>query len=209
MDEGTRSRIFEPFFTTKGLNKGTGMGLATVYGIVRQHDGWIEVETAVGVGSTFSVFLPSTERAVELDTKPAFSASSDGGNHTIFVVEDDAAVRSLVVEILQSFSYNVIEAETGDVAISLWPKIRDNVDLLLTDMVMPGSANGLDVARHCLADKPDLKVIFTSGYSSELFESNVNLQEGVNYLPKPYLSGKLTEIIQQALHGSPAASARG
>jgi CheY-like chemotaxis protein len=123
----------------------------------------------------------------------------DDGNHTIFVVEDDAAVRSLVVEVLQSFNYNVIEAESGDVAISLWPKVRDRVDLLLTDMVMPGRANGLDVARHCQGDKPDLKVIYTSGYSSELFDSNVKLLEGVKYLPKPYLSGKLTDIIKRAL----------
>jgi nitrogen-specific signal transduction histidine kinase/ActR/RegA family two-component response regulator len=200
MDEATRSRIFEPFFTTKGLNKGTGMGLATVYGIVKQHDGWIEVETKQGTGSTFSVFLPTTDRAIDRDVAPAFTSKIDDGNHTIFVVEDDAAVRSLVVEVLQNFNYNVIEAETGDVAIALWPNIRDQVDLLLTDMVMPGRANGLDVARHCEENKPDLKVIYTSGYSSELFDSNVNLQEGVNYLPKPYLSSKLTEIIQRALH---------
>jgi two-component system, cell cycle sensor histidine kinase and response regulator CckA len=206
MDEPTRSRIFEPFFTTKGLNKGTGMGLATVYGIVKQHDGWIEVETKPGDGSTFSVFLPSTERPIEREPAPTFAASADDGNHTIFVVEDDAAVRSLVVEVLQSFNYNVIEAESGDMAISIWPNIRHKVDLLLTDMVMPGKANGLDVARHCQGDKPELNVIYTSGYSSELFDSNVNLQEGVNYLPKPYLSGKLTEIIQRALQASPTGS---
>jgi CheY-like chemotaxis protein len=103
------------------------------------------------------------------------------------------------VEVLQSFNYNVIEAENGDTAIAMWPSLRDEVDLLLTDMVMPGTANGLDVARHCLGNKPDLKVIFTSGYSSELFGSNVKLQEGVNYLPKPYLSNKLTTIIRNAL----------
>jgi CheY-like chemotaxis protein len=199
MDEATRSRIFEPFFTTKGLNKGTGMGLATVYGIAKQHEGWIEVETKLGEGSSFRIYFPATDKALDGDSAPSFAPSQDDGNHTIFVVEDDSAVRALVVEVLQCHNYRVIEAEHGDAAIALWPGIADEVDLLLTDMVMPGSANGLDVANHCKGSKPDLKVIFTSGYSSELFGSNLKLQEGVNYLPKPYLSGKLTAIIRNAL----------
>ncbi len=199
MDEITRSRIFEPFFTTKGLNKGTGMGLATVYGIVKQHNGWIELDTAPGKGTTFRVMLPATSEKAEREVHVNFAAVPDEGSHTIFVVEDDASVRSLVVEVLQSYNYHVIEAEHGDAAIALWPSIRARVDLLLTDMVMPGEANGLDVARHCLATKPELKVIYTSGYSSELFGSNVQLQDGVNYLPKPYLSSKLSAIIHTAL----------
>jgi PAS domain S-box-containing protein len=199
MDEATRVRIFEPFFTTKALNKGTGMGLATVYGIVKQHEGWIDLDTAPGEGAVFRVYIPVTDKQFVNEEAPSFAPAADDGNHTIFVVEDDAAVRCLVVEVLQSFNYNVIEAENGDTAIAMWPSLRDEVDLLLTDMVMPGTANGLDVARHCLGNKPDLKVIFTSGYSSELFGSNVKLQEGVNYLPKPYLSNKLTTIIRNAL----------
>ena len=204
MDEHVRSRIFEPFFTTKGLNKGTGMGLATVYGIVKQHEGWLEVDTGIGKGSTFRVFLPVTARAVEPSPTPAVEAVPDDGKHTILVVEDDASVRSLVVEVLQSFNYRVIAAETGDAAIAQWPGCMDEVDLLLTDMVMPGEHNGLAVARHCLSTKPNLKVIYTSGYSSELFDSNVQLKDGVNYLPKPYMSGKLTSIIRNAL--DPAAA---
>lgn len=199
MDEHTRLRIFEPFFTTKGLNKGTGMGLATVYGIVKQHAGWIDVETEMGRGTVFHTFIPVTDLSRVSDDPPLFTPAADDGNHTIFVVEDDAAVRALVVEVLQTYNYNVIEAEDGDRAIALWPTLRNQVDLLLTDMVMPGSANGLDVARHCLADKPELKVIYTSGYSSELFASNVKLREGVNYLPKPYLSSRLSAIIRNAL----------
>jgi PAS domain S-box-containing protein len=199
MDEATRSRIFEPFFTTKGINKGTGMGLATVYGIVKQHDGWLEVSTALGKGTTFHVFLPITDRRADMAAAAAMLPSADNGDHTIFVVEDDDAVRTLVVEILESYQYRVISAENGDTAIAMWPRVRDEVDLLLTDMVMPGTANGLDVARHCLESNPELKVIFTSGYSSELFSSNVNLRDGINYLPKPYLTGKLTAIIRNAL----------
>jgi two-component system, cell cycle sensor histidine kinase and response regulator CckA len=204
MDEIIVTRIFEPFFTTKGVNKGTGMGLATVYAIVQQHEGWIEVQSAIGKGSTFSVYFPSTDQPLQPEIVQSGQSSSDHGNHTIFVVEDDDAVRMLVVEILQSFNYNVIEAETGDAAIAKWPEIRDRVDLLLTDMVMPGKANGLDVARHCQADKPELKVIYTSGYSGELFASNVKIQEGVNYLPKPYLTSTLTTIITRALESEMA-----
>ena len=199
MSEETCSRIFEPFFTTKSLNKGTGMGLATVYGVVKQHEGWIDVTTMQGKGTTFRVYIPVTGKVFVNEAAPSFAPTADGGNHTIFVVEDDAAVRCLVVEVLQSFNYHVIEAENGDSAIAMWAGLRDQVDLLLTDMVMPGTANGLDVARHCLGNKPDLKVIYTSGYSSELFGSNVKLLEGVNYLPKPYLSNKLTAIIRNAL----------
>ena len=203
MDESTRSRIFEPFFTTKSLNKGTGMGLATVYGIIKQHDGWIDVETELGKGSVFRTYIPVTDKEAIPEDSENFSAAADAGNHTVFVVEDDAAVRSLVVEVLQSFNYHVIEAENGDSAIAMWPGLRNEVDLLLTDMVMPGTANGLDVARHCLGTKPELKVIYTSGYSSELFGSNVKLEEGVNYLPKPYLSNKLTTIVRNALDPNP------
>ncbi|MEO6787729.1 MAG: ATP-binding protein, partial [Chthoniobacteraceae bacterium] len=199
MDEATRSRIFEPFFTTKGTNKGTGMGLATVYGIVKQHAGWLEVETAIGKGSTFRVFIPSTDREAEAGGESHPEPIADDSGHTIMVVEDDPAVRSLVVEVLQSYNYNVIEAETGDAAIQRWPECKEDVDLVLTDMVMPGEANGLDVAQHCTSTKPEVKVIYTSGYSGELFGSNLRLEDGVNYLPKPYFSGKLTAIVRNAL----------
>ena len=199
MDEATRNRIFEPFFTTKELNKGTGMGLATVYGIVKQHGGWIEVDTKLGKGSTFRVLIPSTTRTAANHSESHPESVAAEGDHTIFVVEDDAVVRSLVVEVLTSYNYKVIEAENGDAAIERWPQCKEEVDLLLTDMVMPGEANGLAVARHCKSSKPNLKVIYTSGYSSELFGSDVQLEDGVNYLPKPYFCGKLTAIIRKAL----------
>jgi two-component system, cell cycle sensor histidine kinase and response regulator CckA len=121
------------------------------------------------------------------------------GKYTIFTVEDDAAVRGLVHEILEHHGYEVIEAPSGDAALAMWSSVRDRIDLLLTDMVMPGEHNGLDLAKKLLADRPDLPVIYTSGYSRELFSGKIGLQEGRNYLPKPYLTAKLLAIIQQAL----------
>ncbi len=198
MDLSTRARIFEPFFTTKEVNKGSGMGLATVYGITKQHEGWIEVITAPGAGSTFAVYFPPTDRMP--DPTPALpDASTDTSHdHTILIVEDDGAVRELVKEILESHDYRVYEAENADAALVVWEQNSAEIELLLTDMVMPGSANGLELSRLLLAKKPELKVIYTSGYSSDLFGSDVKLREGVNYLPKPYLSSKLTGILSNA-----------
>jgi CheY-like chemotaxis protein len=199
MDEATRARIFEPFFTTKGVNKGSGMGLATVYGIAKQHHGWVDVATTPGHGSTFRVFFPVTELSIPEEEVLASPAAPSEGQHTILIVEDDEAVRSLVREVLLHSGYRVLEAESADAAMVVWRNHREEIALLLTDMVMPGSANGLDLAQALLAERPDLKVIYTSGYSTDLFSSNVYLQDGVNYLPKPYLSSKLIKMLENAL----------
>jgi PAS domain S-box-containing protein len=200
MDEMTRSHIFEPFFTTKETHKGTGMGLATVYGITKQHEGWIEVATEVGKGSQFRVLLPMTDKAAEPLESTTPDTGPAGSESTILVVEDDEAVRSLVREVLDHNGYRVYEAEHGEAALEIWKEHRKEIDLLLTDMVMPGSVNGLELSQRLLAEQPDLKVIYTSGYSSELFGSDIQLEDGRNYLPKPYLSAKLTNMLHQALH---------
>lgn len=200
MDEATRSRIFEPFFTTKETHKGTGMGLATVYGITKQHEGWIEVSTAIGKGSQFRVYFPITDRTVEPLETDHHCAAPSAAESTILIVEDDEAVRSLVREVLDHSGYRVLEAEHGDAALELWKVHWREIDLLLTDMVMPGSLNGLELSQRLLAEQPDLKVIYTSGYSAELFGSDIRLEDGRNYLPKPYLSAKLTHILHRALH---------
>ncbi|MDR3402765.1 MAG: response regulator [Chthoniobacter sp.] len=200
MDAATRSRIFEPFFTTKETHKGTGMGLATVYGITKQHEGWIEVATEIGKGSQFRVFFPVTDRAAEPLPIDQHSAAPTGSESTILIVEDDEAVRSLVREVLDHSGYRVFEAEHGEAALEIWKEHSEEIDLLLTDMVMPGSVNGLELSQRLLAEQPDLKVIYTSGYSAELFGSDVRLEDGRNYLPKPYLSAKLTTILHRALH---------
>ncbi|MEQ1861970.1 MAG: response regulator [Chthoniobacteraceae bacterium] len=202
MSDATRLRIFEPFFTTKDATKGTGMGLATVYGIIRQHDGWIEVASAPGDGATFSAYLPVTDKLPDLTCPPPSQPATPGAHQTVFVVEDDASVRSLVREMLESYAYRVIEAESGDAALARWPQIRDEVELLLTDMVMPGAHNGLELSRRLVADKPTLKVIYTSGYSPDLFSGEIDLAEGRNYLPKPYLTSQLIGIVRQAFEGN-------
>ena len=199
MDEATRARIFEPFFTTKDVSKGTGMGLATVYGIIRQHEGWIDVATAPGKGASFTAYIPVTDKAPDENPAVAAPAATPGAQQTVFVVEDDAAVRALVREMLECYNYRVIEAESGDAALAAWPQLREEVELLLTDMVMPGAHNGLELASKLLADKPELRVIYSSGYSSELFASDIELIEGRNYLPKPYLTSNLIDIVRQAL----------
>jgi two-component system cell cycle sensor histidine kinase/response regulator CckA len=143
--------------------------------------------------------LPVTDDTTENRPKEPTPTEPGIRPHTIFTVEDDAAVRGLVHEILEHYGFRVIEAPSGDAALEMWPVVRNEVDLLLTDMVMPGEHNGLDLARKLLADRPNLPVIYTSGYSRELFSGKIGLQEGRNYLPKPYLTAKLLAIIQSAL----------
>jgi PAS domain S-box-containing protein len=201
MDLQTRTRIFEPFFTTKEVGKGTGMGLATVYGIVKQHDGWVEVESEAGQGSTFKIYLPVSEEAAapERSRVVSFPPRPLGGGRTVLVVEDDPSVRSLVKDILQHHHYRVIEAEDGEEALALAREYSNEIVLLLTDMVMPRGVTGRELAERLLEDRPDLKVIYTSGYSPDLFDSSLTLEEGVNYLPKPYSSAMLAEILRGAL----------
>ena len=143
--------------------------------------------------------LPVSDSISESPSEFLSSPQPSKKTYTIFTVEDDAAVRGLVHEILEHHGYCVVEASSGDAALAMWQDVRDKVDLLLTDMVMPGQHNGLDLSRKLLADRPDLPVIYTSGYSRELFSGKIGLQEGRNYLPKPYLTAKLLAIIQQGL----------
>ena len=206
MDAATRARIFEPFFTTKEVSKGTGMGLATVYGIVSQHEGFIEVKTAPGRGTTFRVFFPATERTAEPVETPHFTAEPDAAQeHTVLVVEDDEAVRAMVKDVLEHHSYRVIEAENAAAAIAVWRERSGEIELLLTDMVMPGEPNGFGLSQQLLGERPDLKVIYTSGYSADLFGSDVHLEDGLNYLPKPYLTAKLTAILRRAFEPEAAS----
>jgi len=191
--------VFEPFFTTKEVGKGTGLGLATVYGIVKQHNGWLEVESTVSQGSTFKVFLPAIRIEPVSEAVSDLQIGSRGGRETILVVEDEAPVRELVCDILSTYGYQVIQAESGVKALEKWKESGDKVDLMLTDLVMPDRLNGRQLAEKLWADRPGLKVIFTSGYSAEVVGKEFVLQPGIHYLQKPYVPDLLARKIRECL----------
>jgi len=197
MDETVRRKIFEPFFTTKAVGKGTGMGLATVYGIVKQHQGWIEVESQVGVGSVFRVYLPLAEGEAQKATESGTDLvrAAELQSRTIFVVEDEDQLREMASKILQRLGHRVVLAQDGPEALSLWPQYRGKIDLLLTDMVMPGGMTGRELADRLLRDEPRLRVIYSTGYSVDL--AGLNLIEGVNYLLKPYDATALIRAVKK------------
>jgi CheY-like chemotaxis protein len=192
-------RIFEPFFTTKPIGKGTGLGLATVYGIVKQHQGWVEVESQPGKGSVFRVFLPLSTEPAESGAEIAPAQAVRGGTETILVVEDELPVRELVCTLLASHGYKILEASSGAHALEVWGKHKEQVDLVLTDLVMPGRLNGYELAERLRQDQPKLKVIFTSGYSAEVVGVDVATQKGIEYLQKPYQPQQLAMVIRECL----------
>jgi CheY-like chemotaxis protein len=192
-------RIFEPFFTTKDIGKGTGLGLATVFGIVEQHKGWIEVETQVGIGTAFHIYLPYHES--ETDTNPEHSLKSRerGGTETILLVEDELSVRELARDILLKNGYRVFEAESGVAALGVWQQHQADIHLLVTDLVMPGYFTGQELSQRLLSDKPALKVILTSGYHDEMMTEDSKLRHAPNFLPKPFTYDELLRKVRTAL----------
>lgn len=191
-------RIFEPFFTTKDVGKGTGLGLATVYGIIRQHRGWITVDSEPGKGSTFRICLPAAAGARAGEKPPVLQLQLPRGTETVLLVEDDLPVRLLVGNLLQRCGYIVLQAESGAAALRIWWQHLEKIHLLLTDLVMPDGVTGRQLARQLQSEKPDLKVIYTSGYSAEAGEGPA-LIDGVNFLQKPYPSGKLAKTVRNCL----------
>lgn len=195
------SRIFEPFFTTKAVGKGTGLGLATVYGIVKQHQGWIEVESDVGRGTTFRFFIPraSTENGVV--EKPTTAITVRGGSESILLVEDEKPVRELVARVLERYGYKIYQAETGGEALEVWGRNKDEIKLVLTDLVMPNNMNGRELAEKLWQESPALKIIFTSGYSADIVGKDFKLQPDLNFLQKPYQPQTLALTIRRCLDG--------
>ena len=202
MDHNTLSHLFEPFFTTKEVGKGAGLGLATVYGIVKQHQGWITVESKPGAGSTFNLFFPAVPRpaaAVAPQSQPQLPAAT--GSETLLVVEDEPSLRELVVRVLQLCGYRIYEAANGVEALQVWARHKDDIDLLLTDMVMPEGLSGRQLAERLQKEDPALKVIYTSGYSPGMAGKDIALLEGFNFLAKPYPPSRLAQVVRECLDG--------
>lgn len=192
-------KIFEPFFTTKEVGKGTGLGLATVFGIMQQHQGWVDVESEVGRGSSFRIYLPRLPlNTAKKITSPALK-DLRGGSETILLAEDDPALRISVRKALAQLGYRILEAPTGVKALEVWKENRNEIGLLLTDMVMPGGMSGKELGQILLQENPQLKVIYMSGYSTEVAGNDFPLREGVNFLAKPFKAAKLAETIRNNL----------
>jgi CheY-like chemotaxis protein len=192
--------IFEPFFTTKEVGKGTGLGLATVFGIVEQHKGWIDVESRVGFGTAFHIHLP--RHVVTSDTTFIAVAKSpeDGGGETILLVEDDPSVRALARGILTKYNYQVYEVDSGPAALEIWKQHHAEIDLLFTDIVMPGRMSGVQLGQQLLKEKSGLKVVYTSGYTDEMLDESSALRHTRSFINKPYSPEILLRIIRSALH---------
>jgi PAS domain S-box-containing protein len=198
------SRIFEPFFTTKEVGKGTGLGLATLFGIVQQHRGWVNVYSEPGQGTTFRIYLPRVAKLSLSQQKPEPPVLSTllGGTETILLVEDDDFLRPSVNQTLTRLGYRVLETSNGAEALEVWKQHHDEIHLLLTDMVMPGGMTGRELGERLLLENPKLKVIYASGYSAEIVSHDFPLKEGVNFLTKPFQSQKLAQTIRDSLDKS-------
>jgi two-component system, cell cycle sensor histidine kinase and response regulator CckA len=201
-------RIFEPFFTTKEVGKGTGLGLATVYGIVQQHQGWVEVSSQVGEGSTFKVFLPAIPAPARLTAGAEVGADIRGGSETILLVEDEHAVRLTVRRVLESRGYTIQEATDGREALEQWHNHSREIALLLTDIIMPGGMTGHDLAERLWGEKQGLKVIFMSGYSADVVGKNPEFLRRARsqFLQKPCAARTLLETVRRCLDEQEAAA---
>ena len=196
-------RIFEPFFSTKEIGKGTGLGLATVYGIVTQHRGWIEVASQPGAGATFKIFLPVIPTPVSVAATPQAAAELPGGTETILLVEDDYAVRMITRRVLESRGYKIYEATTASEALDVWNSRGEAIAMLLTDIVMPQGVTGRDLAEQLRAQRPALKVVFMSGYSADVIGKDTAFfrRTQSSFLQKPCSARALLEAVRRCLDG--------
>ena len=198
MDENTRKRIFEPFFTTKGVGKGTGLGMAIVYGIIKQHNGCISVDSLPGEGSSFKIYLPIYQAEQSAQPEDAQVAPPQGGTETILLAEDDVDVRNLVVTILAESGYQVIQAVDGQDAIEKFVANRDRIGLILMDMIMP-KKNGKEAFEEICRLQPKVKVIYSSGYTADFIQNRGVSEEGIELVMKPVQPTDLLRKVREIL----------
>jgi two-component system cell cycle sensor histidine kinase/response regulator CckA len=197
IDERTRSRIFEPFFTTKDIGKGTGLGLSIVYGIVKQHNGYITCDSFPDKGTTFNIYLPIIKGEAE-NSASADQPPLQRGTETILIAEDDVTVRTLLKKMLEQFGYAVIEAVDGEDAVDKFRKNRKKVRLLILDVIMP-KRNGKEVYDLLRKDTPGVKAIFSSGYMSDILHQEGMMEEGLVFIPKPVTANELLRTVRTTL----------
>ncbi len=197
MDEKTKEKIFEPFFTTKEAGKGTGLGLSIVYGIIRQHNGYINVYSEPDKGTTFRIYLPLVKAAAEVN-KPVELAEPAGGTETVLLAEDNAEVRKITRSVLEAFGYTVFEAVDGEDAVNRFMKNKDSIELLIFDVIMP-LKSGKDAYEEILRVRPDINVLFLSGYTIDIVSNKGIFAEGLNFISKPVSSNNLLSKIREIL----------
>jgi len=200
MDEQTRKRIFEPFFTTKEVGKGTGLGLAMVYGIIKQHDGYINVYSEPGKGTTFRIYLPVIAAAKSEEEKAPEVELPGIGGETILLAEDDKQLREFTAPFLQEFGYTVVVANDGEEAVKKFMENRESIQLLLFDLVMP-KKSGKEAYEEIRAMKPDVKIIFLSGYTPDIIRQKGLIDEGMSIISKPVSPSDLLKKIRSVLDG--------
>jgi len=197
MDKETQSRIFEPFFTTKEKGKGTGLGLSTVYGIVKQSGGYVMVESEEGRGTSFHIYLPRAEGVIERHQAPV-AHTALGGTETVLLVEDEAPVRQLVRDTLAAKGYQVVEAENGEAGLAAAAKHNGNIDLVITDVVMPG-LGGRELVKQLVQTRPQTKVLYLSGYTEDAILSDGAFEKGTAFLQKPFTLQNLSRKVREVL----------
>ena len=197
MDSETQSRIFEPFFTTKGQGEGTGLGLATVYGIVKQNGGSILVYSELGHGTSFKIYLPRVLEARVTSAAPAQPGASRG-SETILVAEDDNQIRTLICRILENSGYTVLSADSGGEAIRLCEQHPDRIDLLISDVIMPSMSGG-ELAEQIASSRPETKILFMSGYTGNAISHHGALSPRAVFLEKPFVLSTLNRKVREAL----------
>jgi PAS domain S-box-containing protein len=198
MDENTKQRIFEPFFTTKEVGKGTGLGLAMIYGIIKQHDGYIDVYSEPGEGTTFKIYIPIINAEVNESGPVAVDHPLEGGTETILIAEDDKVVRNFTKDILEVHGYKIIEAVDGEDAVNKFTENKDAIQMLILDVIMP-KKDGREVFDEIKKIRPDIKAIFMSGYTADVIHRRGIIEEGLNFVSKPISPAELLRKIKGAL----------